>query len=173
MRSMMAAVLLVAAAPLMAQAHGVTASCADISMRNLPEKLAGWGKQPAMERAGATAAEAPLVMPGAKMELTLLPATLVTLAHPPGQQRTADAPHAGIIAVDVPADGIWLIAASKPVWIDVLAGGHPVEALKFGNLAPCTSIRKVVEFPLKAGRHLVQLSGNPGSVVEIMISSER
>ena len=88
----------------------------------------------------------------------------------PGGKRVSDDAHSGILRLHIPADGSWRIAASTPVWIDVIGQKGIVASVSHGRLAPCTSLRKVVEFPLSAGDYTLQLSGNPGPGLRLMVS---
>lgn len=157
------------AAPAMAQSNAT--ECASISDSNLPDDLAGWAAEPVSAVAANSAAmQAPLLEPSQRASVTLHPAASVALALAPEQVRTPDDAHAGLLTFRVEADGVWRVSASKGVWIDVLADGERINSTAFGQLAPCTSIRKVVEFPLTAGDYLLQLSGNPGATIDVMIS---
>jgi hypothetical protein len=162
-------VALFATAP--AAAQHAPDSCVGVSDSNLPPAFAAWAKPPTPAQAGATSsATRPVLEPEQPLALRLWPAAAVQLPHPPGQVRKADDAHSGLVSVAVPADGSWRIAASGPVWIDVIGPAGPVASTGHGRMAPCTSIRKVVTFPLPAGNWLVQLSGNPGPDLRLMLS---
>ncbi|MFQ3594503.1 MAG: hypothetical protein SNJ63_00115 [Sphingomonadaceae bacterium] len=107
---------------------------------------------------------------GTPAEVTLHPAAEVAFRLAPEQERKPDQPHAGLVEVALPAAGTWRFSASHGAWIDLLGPGGHVKSAAFGNLAPCTSIRKVVEFQLEPGIYLVQLSGNPVETVRVMLS---
>lgn len=149
-----------------------TPACARVSDDNLPPDLAQWAAAAVPVAAAAGPGQAvPALAPGQRATIALQPAASVTLIMPPEQERTPDAPHAGLVSVAIPSTGSWRVSASKGLWIDVLAGGRTrVASTAFGPLAPCTSIHKVVEFPLAAGDYVIQLSGNPGASVDLMVS---
>ncbi len=167
-RSMIIGTVLLAS---QAMAQMETPKCASVSDANLPADLSAWGRAPAaLTAAAAPSAALPTLRPGVRTTVTLHPAATVRLVLPPEQARKPEAPHAGLVRVSVPTAGTWRVSASKAVWIDVLAGEATVKSTAFGALAPCTSIRKVVEFPLQPGDHVIQLSGNPGATLDLMIS---
>ncbi|MDA5193443.1 hypothetical protein [Govanella unica] len=115
-----------------------------------PAAFTAWGKPSA---AIATKAAAPLN----KRVTAKLP-------------EAADKTHAGTFSLDVPADGIYMISASKPIWIDVIQKGVTLRVVKHGHdYAPCTSIRKTVEFPLKAGLATLNLSKSFTAAVDFLI----
>lgn len=146
-------------------------ACASISDANLPRAFMAWAKPAAtLDAAQSPQAGRAVVRPGKPVTVRLKPAAQVRLAQPPGQDRRPANPHAGLVALEVPGAGTWQVSASTPVWIEVIGPGGPVESTGFGNRAPCTGIRKVVDFPLPKGRHLLQLSGNPGPEVRILLS---
>ena len=160
--------LLLATGPV--AASEVPPACAAISNTNLPPALAGWAATAVPLTAGRTAATAPPMGMGMPHAVRLSPAPDVELPSPPGQARTPEAAHAGLLKLTLPRAGIWRVSASEPVWIDVIGPDGPVASSGHGRMAPCTSIRKVVEFPLPAGGHVVQLSGNPGPDLMVMLS---
>lgn len=145
--------------------------CVGVSDSNLPPAFSAWAKPPAVGDAAADAA-APRaeLLPDQPIALRLRPTAEVVFVHQPGQMRKVDNAHAGLVSVRVPAAGTWRIAASGPVWIDLIGPAGPVASTGHGRMAPCTSLRKVVEFPLPAGRWLVQLNGNPGPQLRLMLS---
>jgi hypothetical protein len=166
-------VLMIAAlfAPGAAGAQHAPDSCVAVSDSNLPPALAAWAKLPTPAEANAASAPGrPVLEPEQPLALRLRPEAEVQLPHRPGQVRKADNAHSGLVWARVPADGTWRIAASGPVWIDVIGPAGPVASIGHGRMAPCTSIRKVVDFALPAGSWLVQLSGNPGFELRLMLS---
>lgn len=164
---MMTAVAL--AAPALAQ-HAPDA-CVGVSDSNLPPAFAAWA-QPAtgLDAAAVAAGRLPELEPDRPLALRLRPMAEVTLPNPPGQVRAGGTAHGGLVSVRVPTEGTWRIAASGPVWIDVIGPSGAVLSTAHGRMAPCTSIRKVVEFPLPAGTWLVQINGNPGPDLRLMLS---
>jgi hypothetical protein len=160
---------LLIAAPLSAQHSPV--DCVGISDSNLPPALAAWaGPGAPLTAADGSGDSQPQLEPDKVALVRLRRQGQVRFAYQPGQARTPDDPHAGIVAVVIPAAGRWRVAASAPVWIDVVAPSGVVASVAHGRMAPCTSIRKVVEYELKPGRHLIQLSGNPGPELKLMVS---
>ncbi len=163
----LAALLVVLPAPALAQM--ATPACKDVSDSNLPTDLAAWARD-AEPVAAAASGSGPLAPAGKALAVRLQPAADVTFQVPPGQVRTPESPHAGILWIAVPTNGVWRLSASTGLWVDVIGPSGAVQSTAFGALAPCTSIRKVVEFPLAAGTYMVQLSGNPGADTRVMLS---
>lgn len=157
------------AAPAVAQ-HAPD-GCVGVSDSNLPPAFGAWAVPATPADAGKdSAGSRPELEPDRPLALRLRPMAEVVLPHPPGQLRAGETVHGGLVAVRVPAEGMWRIAASGPVWIDVIGPMGAVASTAHGRMAPCTSIRKVVEFPLPAGSWLVQINGNPGPDLRLMLS---
>ncbi|WP_164157099.1 homogentisate 1,2-dioxygenase [Sandarakinorhabdus rubra] len=169
-RMMLAAMALLAAGA--AQTQMAQPACASVSDANLPPDLKAWAGPRAALAAAASSTDLPALPIGAPVALTLAPAARVTFARPPEQQRTPDDAHAGLVAVTLPAAGVWRLSFSKPVWVDMLQDGKFIASGAHGALAPCTSVRKVVEFAAGPGRYTVQLSGNPGRDLVIMVTAK-
>lgn len=147
-------------------------ACAEVSDSRLPADFAGWASTASQLKASAGgAADMVPLLPGDRpAEVRLLPAASVALPVAPGQARAPDKAHAGLVRIAIPQTGTWRLAASTPVWIDVVSGRTPVASSGHGRMAPCTSLRKVVEFPLDAGDYVVQLSGNPGPDLRLLLT---
>lgn len=97
-----------------------------------------------------------------------------TVALVPGKRLavTPAKPGAGAAAVsfDVPTAGRWRVSLDQGAWIDVVRGPVAVESAAHGHGAPCSGVRKQVEFDLARGRYGLQLSGEAGARVRVMVS---
>ncbi|TPE64477.1 hypothetical protein FJQ54_01490 [Sandaracinobacter neustonicus] len=153
------------AAPALAQQPACTA----VSDTNLPPAFAAWGKPAVAVTAGAAAASAARIQPNVAADISLLPA--ITPVLPPGRARETENPHAGLLLVAIPTPGVWRIGLSGGAWIDLIGpDGKAVQSMGHGHMAPCTTLTKVVEFQLGAGDHLIQISGNAGPTVRLLVS---
>jgi hypothetical protein len=109
-----------------------------------------------------------------KAQLTLTKASHVTL-HTIPKVSFAAAPerkpdpslHGGLVAVTIPAAGNYRVGLSSGAWIDVLQDGKSVPSTAHGHGEGC--VRKAVTFPLRAGRVVIQLSGNREADVRLMV----
>jgi hypothetical protein len=143
--------------------------CTTVSDGNLPPAFSAWGQPASAVAAGATAADATRIEPEVAAEIRLLSA--ITPALAPGRSRPVDNAHAGLLVVKIPGAGKWRVGLSGPAWIDVIGtDGKPVASAGHGHMAPCTTLKKVVEFDLPAGDHLIQISGNPGPTLKLLVS---
>jgi hypothetical protein len=74
-----------------------------------------------------------------------------------------------MLSFRVPADGYYWIASSEGLWIDVVQSGAIQDSTDHGPGPHCASVRKAVQFMLKTGDALLQVSDNMGPKVELMI----
>jgi hypothetical protein len=137
----------------------------------LPAELAGWRD--------ATPVVALVDARGPGTAIALDRAVDATL-HPGGKVAFVVAPtkpigetKGGLLRFDAPADGTYRIALGVGAWIDVIEDGKTVTSTAHGHGPACSGIRKMVDFPLKRGAHLLQIIGSPEATVRVMISSAR
>lgn len=67
--------------------------------------------------------------------------------------------------------GTYRVGLSEPVWIDVVVDGAPAATLRFGPGPACSGIRKAVSFGLRAGSHVLEISG--ATIAEAGVLIER
>ncbi|WP_294320753.1 homogentisate 1,2-dioxygenase [uncultured Sphingomonas sp.] len=133
----------------------------------LPRGMEGWSR-PTAVAAAATAAKPVLLTARSAVRATLLPITGVTYAVPPAKPGAATS-HGGLFAFDVARAGRYRVALGSPAWIDVLRGTMPVASVTHGHGPSCSTIRKMVDFDLKPGRHLLQIAGSEPAAVTLMV----
>ena len=121
-------------------------------------------------KAGGAVSGAPAVAPGTAVRLTLLPVANIRFAAP---QKADDKPltgNGGIVAFAAPKAGRYRVALETGAWIDVLVNGRPATSVAHGHGEPCSGIRKIVDFDLPAGNHLIQISNNEKPETTLMVS---
>ena len=163
---MLATLLTLAAA----QAMPMPAPSACARPGSLPPELAGWAT-PRMITAATTseqlgAATLPL---GAGARTMLSPTPRVTYPVQPGHPGTSPT-YGGLVAFTVVDAGTYRVALSGPAWIDLVADEKPVASSAHGHGLDCTGIRKQVDFALKPGRHVLQVSGATEQVMELLVA---
>ena len=74
------------------------------------------------------------------------------------------------VMFDVATAGIYTVALGAGGWIDVVsaAGGPPLASTAHGHLK-CSSVGKMVVFPLKPGRYRLQLTGIQANDVKVAL----
>ncbi len=107
-----------------------------------------------------------------RIVVPLLPTTQVRYALPPEKPGTA-AQRGTVVRFTVPSAGRYRIALSAAAWIDVVAGGKPVASTGHTHGPACTGMRKIVDFTLAPGSHLLQISGAEAKMIGVMIAPAR
>lgn len=106
---------------------------------------------------------------GTGYEATLARTTSIFMPVQP-EKPGGSMSHAGLFSFTIPEAGNYSVALGSAAWIDVLEDGKAVEPASFGHGPECTTIRKIVVFPLKAGRHVLQVSANADPKLKLMVA---
>src|SRR5262249_11799804 len=136
----------------------------------LPAPLAGWATRIPMPAAkdGASLDRARLEI-GQGVDAALRHTSEVKFAAMPDRPG-GSVSFGGMVSFEVTAPGIYRVAIGSGAWIDVLEDGAAVTSSAHGHGPECSGIRKMVDYPLKAGRHVLQLSGNADSTLSVLIA---
>ena len=127
---------------------------------SLPEELVEW-RSPTKETGSSVAI-------GKKATISLRPVenVLYEIApEKPGKEGT----FGGSAAFDVSIEGTYRIALGAAAWIDVIEDGKTVASITHGHGPECSSIRKIVAFPFKPGRHILQFSGSSNAEIAVLV----
>lgn len=149
------AILLLQAAP--AAAPVCTATIAP------PAGLEAWSGAPGMT--------ADVIAPGKNIALTLQPVEGVTFPLVPARPP-APGTFGGVYHVTIATAGTYRVALQKGAWIDLVRDGKPSASSGHMEGAPCSGIRKIVDFALQPGTYAVQLSGAKTSDMRILIATK-
>lgn len=135
----------------------------------LPEALKGWA-QPAPVTAAATSQD---------LESVRLTAGRAVAAH---LRSTADMQYVvrpeqpggkvssgGMFAFDVPAAGTYRVMLGNRAWLDVVQGSKAILSSGHNHGPACSGIGKMVDFPLEAGRAVVEVSGSGKPDMTLMV----
>ena len=125
--------------------------------------LEGWAS------AGRATKRLPL---GHRVDVALSPLAQVRYALAPEKPGT-DAQSGAVLRFNVPRAGTYRIALGAAAWIDVVAGGSAVPSTGHGHGPACTGIRKIVDFTLAPGAHLLQISGSDARTIAVLIAPAR
>lgn len=138
----------------------------------LPGGLGDWNGKAAMDTAtsGADSLRA-LLETGRGYEVTLQKRDSVRFTVEP-EKPGGSVSYSGLFVFDAPEPGNYAVALSTAAWIDVLEDGKALEPLSFGHGPKCTTIRKMVVYPLKAGRHVLQIAGNGTETARLLVAKQ-
>lgn len=125
----------------------------------LPDALAGWTED---------AADGPALTLGAPADIALTVDAKFAVAP----ERPPDpGSHGGNAVIDIDQAGTYLIALGARSWIDVVdASGRRIASTAHGHGPACSSIAKMVSFPLVAGRYVIQLSNTGDDHARLMVA---
>ncbi|MET0271252.1 MAG: homogentisate 1,2-dioxygenase [Sphingomonas sp.] len=135
---------------------------------SLPAGMEGWSRRTPVA-AGASATTATPLPIGEGATATLLPMPGVAYAVRPGKAGEPTG-HGGLFAFTVPTAGRYRVALGSGGWIDVVSGGMPVASAAHAHGPACTDVRKMVDFDLRPGRHLLQIAGGGSATLPLMVS---
>jgi hypothetical protein len=150
------------AALFLLQAQAVAAPCTTVAPP--PPELRGW----AQPRAIDASAEAVLT-PGVAVRAKLVPQSTLRFAVKPEKPGDA-ASHGGIFRFVTTQPGRYRVALGSGAWIDVVDGGRSVASVGHGHGPACSGIRKMVDFNLPAGTHIVQITGSRAEILTMMVA---
>ncbi len=154
--------------PLAAWAQDAAPPCATMDGA-LSAPFAGWTPRTDLASA-ARAADLPAaaLTPGRAVNAVLHPAAQLAFVTTP-EKPLAPGGQGGMLSLTVSQAGVYAIALGTGAWIDVLKGGASVESAAHGHGPACSTIHKVVDFPLQPGAYVIQLSGGTDAVVPILV----
>lgn len=148
---------------LLAQAAPAPAAC-PTTPAPLPADYAGWNAALPVAAAAEPAAVADAMLTlGKGARATLAPAGALKLPVAPKTPLAATA-HGGLFAFEATGAGRYRVALGAGLWVEVVANGLALPSVAHGHGPACTAVRKFVEWDLKPGRYLLQVTGDPAAV---------
>ncbi|MFT3967507.1 MAG: homogentisate 1,2-dioxygenase [Sphingobium sp.] len=173
-----AAMLLLGTGPVAAQgmphegAHEHAAAPVDCALARIapPPELAGWnGRAPAPAARDAKGLKTAVLTVGRAVDARLARTADVRYVLRP-EKPGGSVSYGGLFAFDVKEAGIYRVALGSGAWIDLLRDGKAIQSTNHGHGPDCTGIRKMVDFPLAPGRHVLQLAANGAETLPVMIA---
>lgn len=129
---------------------------------------AGWNNAPTLV-AATGAANQPTLEEGRAVQLALTPTPQVQFAPAPDKPGDATT-FGGLVQFNVPQKGLYRISAGSAAWVDVVEGGRSVASTSHGHDRECVGVRKMIEFPLEAGQHQLQVAGSPTQNMTVLLT---
>lgn len=157
-------------APAMAQMSSEPAP-ACTAPGTLPAELAGWGQphKPIKAAAKASALKDATLALGTAVDATLVPTPSIDFPVDPSKPG-GSVSQGGLFAFDIAQAGKYRVALSSGAWIDVIAGKTVAESIAHGRGPDCTGVRKMVDYALQPGRHMLQVSANGGPALTVLVT---
>jgi hypothetical protein len=158
------------AAPALAQQTAAPA-CAAMDGK-LPADLSDWNAKAALSSVskGIDLAKADIAL-GKGYEASLLKTQSIVMPVQP-EKPGGSVSYSGLFSFTVETAGAYTVALGAAAWIDVIENGKAVTPTSFGHGPECTSIRKMVVFPLQPGRHVLQVSGNADPKLKLLVAKK-
>lgn len=160
------ALLALPGGPAMAQQEQGAAAC---PVAVLPPEFAAWASPAPLSAAADEAGLGSATLSvGTAVDATLLPRPGVRyLVRPEKPGGTVS--HGGMLAFDVKEAGTYRVALAGGAWIDVIEKGRSVISSAHGHGPECSGIRKMVDFPLAPGRHVLQIASSGTGTLRLLI----
>ncbi|GBR07317.1 hypothetical protein GLI01_34490 [Gluconacetobacter liquefaciens] len=135
----------------------------------LPDDLRAWTSPTHFEAAGTVSALDHAVLPPGQAALVALrPTPDVSYALRPDEPG-GTVSSGGMVAFDAPKAGTYRVMLNARAWLDVVRDGTAIASTHHEHGPACSGIGKMVDFPLPAGRSVIQLSGSGQPEIEIMV----
>ena len=121
--------------------------------------------------AASSASALTQVVEGHVYKMTLPSQANVQLAAQPEKLTVDEGSYAGMVAFTPAKDGNLRVSLSRAAWVDVLVDNEPLISTSHSGSQNCKTLRKVVQFDVKAGQPLVlQLSGATDATVRLLVT---
>jgi hypothetical protein len=158
-----------AASAQMSEAGPAPAACAAKDAA-LPPALAPWTQPRAMVSA-TSAAGLPTValQAGEAARVSLHGTREVSYPLQPAKPGGSVA-HGGLLQVTIPAAGTYRVALSSGAWVDMVRAGQAVASIAHGHGPACSTIRKMVDYPLTPGVYVLQISANAEPEITVLVA---
>jgi hypothetical protein len=114
---------------------------------------------------------ADVIAPGKNIALTLDPVDKVTFPLAPERKPIAGT-FGGVYHVTVATAGTYRVALQSGAWIDLIRDGKSLTSIAYMEGAPCSGIRKIVDFALQPGTYTLQLSNAKAAQMRILIATK-
>ncbi|HEX7695069.1 MAG TPA: hypothetical protein VF409_11305 [Sphingomonas sp.] len=108
---------------------------------------------------------------GRPTDMKLQPVAVLTFALPPERSPTPGT-FGGVYHVTIATAGTYRIALAAGAWIDLVRDGEAVATSGHMEGAPCSGIRKIVDFVLDPGTYTLQLSGAKTADMRLLIAAK-
>lgn len=76
----------------------------------------------------------------------------------------------GMLSLPIKRAGTYRIAIGTGAWIDLVKGGTALTSVAHDHGAPCSGVRKLVDFTLKPGRYVLQIEGSKDANTLVLVT---
>jgi len=158
------------ASPVLAQEMQHAPANCPADAKPLPAALSAWSAKAGLDAAGSAAGlNAAALTPGKAVTVNLHHTREVQYITQP-EKPGGSVAYGGLLMLDIKTPGTYQINLSAGAWIDLLKDGAAVMSGAHAPGPACSGIRKTVQFPLRTGRYVIQLSANGDPTIAVMVS---
>ena len=172
MRLILVALAVACAPAAFAQQHDHAAPACATMDASLPAGLEDWNGGAPLKTVGKAAELGDTFVTVGKGYAAALGRTTSIYMPVAPEKPGGSVSYSGLFAFAVPQAGNYAVALSTAAWIDVLEDGKALEPLSFGHGPECTTIRKMVVYPLQAGQHVLQISGSGAETATLLVARQ-
>jgi hypothetical protein len=137
---------------------------------SLTGEFTGWTSKTDITAATASKALSKAELTVGKAANVALPSTADVKYATQPEKPGGSVSHGGMVAFRIAEAGTYRVALGSGAWIDVLKNGKAIESTAHGHGPECSTIRKVVDFPLTPGRYVLQISANADAQIGVMVA---
>jgi hypothetical protein len=171
MRIITASAILLAASATSAGAAPVEgAPACTATDSSLPAELAGWTHRITLAAAARPASLSQAKVAAATAYTVALASTSGVAYLVPPQKPGASDSYGGMVAFTAARAGTYLVALGAGAWVDMLGATKPVASIAHGHGPACSTIGKIVDFPLEPGRYTIQLAGSRDPSLAVLVA---
>lgn len=135
-----------------------------------PAEMAGWaGRTPLAAAVEPGRVSKAMLSVGQGIDAVLSPTGELRYVAPPEKPGGSD-DHGGLFGVAIAEAGTYRVAMGAGAWVDMLSDGKAVASSAHGHGPACTGIRKFVDFTLTPGRYVLQVAGNAGPTLPLLLT---
>lgn len=136
----------------------------------LPQGLQGWAGAPRALAVAASVQDArgKRATVGTVYDMALKPAAAMRYAVTP-RKMPEPAGFGGLATFDIARPGRYQVAQDGHAWVDVIGTGKALASAAHGHGPACSGITKMVAYDLAPGRYVLQVAGNRGAALKVMI----
>ena len=144
-------------------------SCAAMDQA-LPADLSAWTTKTPLAAAANPAGLAKATLTPGKAVVADLPQTSQVKFVSQPERPGGSVSHGGMFEIRIEKAGTYVIGLGSGAWIDVLKDGKPLTSSAHSPGPACSTLRKMVDFPLEAGRYVLQVSANGEPTLAILLA---
>lgn len=162
--------LLMLGTPSAGQQEGAARHDCPATPAPLPAELASWAaRTPLAAGTRVDRLRHATLMVGQAVDAALVHTSEVKYPIRP-EQPGGSVSYGGIFAFTIAQTGTYRVALGSGAWIDVVKDGKAIESTAHGHGPDCSTVRKMVDFPLTPGSYTLQIAANGQAELPLLVT---